>query len=177
MAALRHSPSIRARRGPSCGSSDKLLAESLYLVSQRSSLRTETLGMCGKRNWFVSSARSCSRSASQPSSPASWRPSCERARRTRRSSSEHPCCGCSNSRCCRARSGSRLRGSVGDNISEELWTTKSAELQQQLRRVRSEMERQKVASEAYESAGLQILEIAPTAYSSLLPKNPTTRRH
>ena len=61
---------------------------------------------------------------------------------------------------------------LGDNISEELWTTKSAELQEQLRRVRAEMERQEVASEAYEAAGLQILELAQTAYSSYVAKNP-----
>ena len=54
-------------------------------------------------------------------------------------------------------------------ISDDLWTTKSAELQEELRRVRAEMERHDGASEAYETAGLQILELA---YSSYLTKNP-----
>ena len=34
------------------------------------------------------------------------------------------------------------------------------------------MERHEVASEAYETAGLQILELAQTAYSSYVAKNP-----
>ena len=59
-----------------------------------------------------------------------------------------------------------------DAIPEELWTTKSAELQEELRKVRTEMERHEVASEAYETAGLQILELAQTAYSSYVTKNP-----
>jgi hypothetical protein len=59
-----------------------------------------------------------------------------------------------------------------DQISEDLWTSKSAELQDELRRVRTEMERHEVASEAYETAGLQILELAQTAYSSYVAKNP-----
>jgi hypothetical protein len=50
-----------------------------------------------------------------------------------------------------------------DAISEELWTTKSAELQEELRRVRVEMERHEGASQAYETAGLQILELAQSA--------------
>ena len=61
---------------------------------------------------------------------------------------------------------------LSDAIPDELWTTKSAELQEELRRVRTEMERHEVASDAYEAAGLQILELAQTAYSSYVAKNP-----
>jgi hypothetical protein len=43
----------------------------------------------------------------------------------------------------------RLSGAIPD----ELWTPKSAELQEELRRVRAEMERHEGASEAYETAG------------------------
>jgi DNA invertase Pin-like site-specific DNA recombinase len=57
-------------------------------------------------------------------------------------------------------------------IPEELWSTKSAELQEELRRVRAEMERHEHASEAYEATGLQILELAQTAYSSYVTENP-----
>ena len=45
-------------------------------------------------------------------------------------------------------------------------------LQDELRRVRTEMERHDVASQAYEAAGLQILELAQTACSSYVAKNP-----
>ena len=61
---------------------------------------------------------------------------------------------------------------LSDAISDELWTTKSAELQEELRRVRTEMERHEGASQAYETAGLQILELAQSAYSSYVTKNP-----
>lgn len=61
---------------------------------------------------------------------------------------------------------------LSDQIPEELWTTKSAELQEELRRVRTEMERHEVASRAYETAGLQILGLAQTVYSSYVAKNP-----
>ena len=57
-------------------------------------------------------------------------------------------------------------------IGEELWNSKSAALQDELRQVRTEMERHEVASQAYETAGLQILELAQTAYSSYVAKNP-----
>ena len=50
--------------------------------------------------------------------------------------------------------------------------TALASLQEELRRVRSEMERHEQASDAYETAGLQILELAQTAYSSYLAMNP-----
>jgi hypothetical protein len=49
---------------------------------------------------------------------------------------------------------------------------KSRELQEELRRVRAEMERHEGASEAYETAGLQILELVQSAYSSYVTKNP-----
>ena len=61
---------------------------------------------------------------------------------------------------------------LSDAIPEELWNSKSAALQDELRRVRTEMERHEVASQAYEAAGLQILELAQTAYSSYVAKNP-----
>lgn len=59
-----------------------------------------------------------------------------------------------------------------ERISEELWTAKSAQLQEELRRVRTEMERHEAAGQAYESAGLQILELAQTAYSSYVAQTP-----
>jgi len=40
---------------------------------------------------------------------------------------------------------------LSDAISEELWTKESGELQEQLMRVRAEMERHDGASQAYES--------------------------
>jgi hypothetical protein len=52
---------------------------------------------------------------------------------------------------------------LSDAIPEELWNSKSAALQDELRRGRTEMERHEVASQAYETAGLQILELAQTA--------------
>ncbi len=61
---------------------------------------------------------------------------------------------------------------LNDAIPEELWNSKSAALQDELRQVRTEMERHEVASQAYETAGLQILELAQTAYSSYVAKNP-----
>ena len=61
---------------------------------------------------------------------------------------------------------------LSDAIPDELWTAKSAELQEELRRVRTEMERHELASDAHEAAGLQILELAQTAYSSYVAKNP-----
>jgi hypothetical protein len=48
----------------------------------------------------------------------------------------------------------------------------SVELDGHPRLVRTEMERHEVASEAYKTAGLQILELAQTAYSSYVAKNP-----
>ena len=50
---------------------------------------------------------------------------------------------------------------LSDAIPEELWNSKSAALQEELRQVRTEMERHEFASQAYETAGLQILELKP----------------
>ena len=61
---------------------------------------------------------------------------------------------------------------LSDAISDELWTEKSAELHEQLRRVRAEMERHDGASQAYETAGLQTLELARSAYTSDIRKDP-----
>jgi hypothetical protein len=55
--------------------------------------------------------------------------------------------------------------------------SKSAALQDELRQGRTEMERHEVASQAYETAGLQILELAQTAYSSYVAKNPHEQAH
>jgi hypothetical protein len=54
---------------------------------------------------------------------------------------------------------------LSDAIPEELWNSKSAALQDELRQVRTEMERHEVASQAYETAGLQILERFSLLYS------------
>ena len=61
---------------------------------------------------------------------------------------------------------------LSDASSEELWTKESGELQEQLRRVRAEMERHDGASQAYETAGLQTLELARSAYTSDIRKRP-----
>lgn len=60
---------------------------------------------------------------------------------------------------------------LSDVISDELWTAKSSELQEELRSVRTEMERHEGASQAYERAGFQILELAQSAYSSYVAEN------
>jgi hypothetical protein len=75
-------------------------------------------------------------------------------------------------RCCCARNSIVCTDRLSDAIPEELWNSKSAALQDELRQVRTEMERYEVASQAYETAGLQILELAQTAYSSYVAKNP-----
>jgi hypothetical protein len=49
---------------------------------------------------------------------------------------------------------------LSDAMPEEFWNSKSAALQEELGQVRSEMERHEVASQAYETAELQILELA-----------------
>ena len=64
---------------------------------------------------------------------------------------------------------------LSDAISDDLWTEKSAELHEQLRRVRAEMERHDGASQAYETAGLQTLELARSAYTSDIRKDPHER--
>ncbi|HET9762737.1 MAG TPA: hypothetical protein VFR50_04445 [Casimicrobiaceae bacterium] len=58
---------------------------------------------------------------------------------------------------------------LNDAISDELWTEKSGELQEQLRRVRAEMERHDGASQAHETAGLQTPELARSAYCAFRP--------
>jgi hypothetical protein len=65
---------------------------------------------------------------------------------------------------------------LSDAISHELWTEKSGELQEQLRRVRAGMERHDRASQAYETAGLQTLELARSAYTSAIRKDRTNKR-
>ena len=62
----------------------------------------------------------------------------------------------------------------GGVAPRKLWNSKSAELQVELRQVRSQMERHEVASQAYQTAGLQILELAQTAYSSYVEKSGRT---
>ena len=56
---------------------------------------------------------------------------------------------------------------LSDAIPEELWNSKSTALQEELRQVRTEMERHDVASQAYETAGLQILELAQRRFPQL----------
>ena len=56
---------------------------------------------------------------------------------------------------------------LSDAISDELWTEKSGERHELLRRVRAEMERHDGASQAYERAGLQALELARSDTSDI----------
>ena len=56
---------------------------------------------------------------------------------------------------------------LSGRISDELWNTKSAELESELQRVRGEM-----ASRDYEATGVQILELAQGAYSLYVTQNP-----
>jgi hypothetical protein len=55
-------------------------------------------------------------------------------------------------------------------ISDELWSSKSAELEAELQRLQAEMARHDRASHQYEATGLQILELAQNAYSLYLPE-------
>jgi hypothetical protein len=57
-------------------------------------------------------------------------------------------------------------------ISDELWTSKSTELEAELQRVRADMERHERASHEYEATRLQILEFAQNAYSLYVAQNP-----
>jgi site-specific DNA recombinase len=61
---------------------------------------------------------------------------------------------------------------LGAQISEDLWTRKSKELEAELEHVRTEMARHDRASHEYEATGLQILELAQTAYSLYVAQNP-----
>jgi site-specific DNA recombinase len=61
---------------------------------------------------------------------------------------------------------------LSSRIPEDLWTSKSAELEDELRRVRAEMAHHERASHDYERAGLQILELAQTAYSLYVAQKP-----
>jgi hypothetical protein len=61
---------------------------------------------------------------------------------------------------------------LSGRISDELWSSKSAELEAELQRVRAEMERHERASHEYEATGLQILELAQNAYSLYVTENP-----
>lgn len=70
----------------------------------------------------------------------------------------------------------RYEDRLSDAIPEELWTAKSTELQEELRRVRTEMERHETASEADEAAGLQILELAQRPIRRMLRKIRKNRR-
>ena len=61
---------------------------------------------------------------------------------------------------------------LSGRISDELWNKKSAELEDELQRVRGEMARHERASHDYESTGVQILELAQSAYSVYVTRNP-----
>jgi hypothetical protein len=52
---------------------------------------------------------------------------------------------------------------LSSRISDELWSSKSTELEAELQRVRVEMARHERASHEYEATGLQILELAQSA--------------
>jgi DNA invertase Pin-like site-specific DNA recombinase len=60
---------------------------------------------------------------------------------------------------------------LSGRIPDDLWTSKSAELEEELRRVRAEMASHERASHDYERTGLQILELAQTAYSLYVTQN------
>jgi hypothetical protein len=60
---------------------------------------------------------------------------------------------------------------LSGRIPDDLWTSKSAELEEELRRVRAEMAGHERASHDYERTGLQILELAQTAYSLYVTQN------
>ena len=60
---------------------------------------------------------------------------------------------------------------LSGRISDELWNTKSAELETELQRVRGEMARHERASRDYETTGVQILELAQSAYSLYVTQN------
>jgi len=61
---------------------------------------------------------------------------------------------------------------LSGRISDEFWTSKSAELEAELQRVRGEMARHEHASRQYETTGLQILELAQSAYSLYVTQKP-----
>jgi site-specific DNA recombinase len=61
---------------------------------------------------------------------------------------------------------------LSGRISDELWNKKSAELEEELQRVRGEMARHERASRDYEATGVQILELAQSAYSLYVTRNP-----
>ena len=61
---------------------------------------------------------------------------------------------------------------LSGRISDELWSTKSAELEAELKRVRGEMARHERASHDYEATGLKILELAQSAYSLYVTRDP-----
>ena len=61
---------------------------------------------------------------------------------------------------------------LSGRISDELWNTKSAELESELQRVRGEMASNERASRDYEATGVQILELAQGAYSLYVTQNP-----
>jgi site-specific DNA recombinase len=61
---------------------------------------------------------------------------------------------------------------LSGRISDELWTSKSAELEAELQRVRADMARHEHARRHYETTGLQILELAQSAYSLYVTQNP-----
>lgn len=60
---------------------------------------------------------------------------------------------------------------LSGRIPDDLWTSKSAELEEQLRALRAEMASHERASHDYERTGLQILELAQTAYSLYVTQN------
>ena len=68
--------------------------------------------------------------------------------------------------------GERSLRTTGGRIQDDLRTSKSAELEEELRRVRAEMASHERASHDYERTGLQISELAQTAYSLYVTQTP-----
>ena len=66
----------------------------------------------------------------------------------------------------------RLSGQIPD----ELWGRKSAELEAESQRIRAEMAQHERASHEYEATGLQILELAQSAYFLDVAEIHTNRR-
>ena len=61
---------------------------------------------------------------------------------------------------------------LSGRIPDDLWNRKSAELEDELQRVRTEMASHERASRDYEPTGVQILELAQSAYSLWVTQKP-----
>lgn len=61
---------------------------------------------------------------------------------------------------------------LSERFSDDVWTSKSGELEEELRRVHAEMASHE-REPYYEQTGLQILELAQTAYSLYVTQTPS----